>query len=114
MKATKTVEESKIRGRNGQFRISLRRKARQQRRRQRLFDALAFDLIFEGAAFRNDHDSSHRMKQYPVSLGNLIGATQVNSAGLVLQSLQTAGAHDRLQIFVQQLEEVSWRVVKDY
>ncbi len=54
------------------------------------------------------------MQQNAIRFRHLIGASQVNAAGFVLKSLQTAGPDSRFQLAMQQLEIISRRVVEDY
>jgi len=81
---------------------------------QRFFDALPFNLFLETATLSDDHDSSHRMKQYSIGFRHLIGPSQVNSARFVLYSLQTTRPDDRLQVLMQELQIIGGRVVEDY
>src|SRR5690242_16508271 len=114
MKSAETVEEREIGWRHSQLGIRLRRQARHKRRRQRLFNAMALDLIFKRTAFSNNHHARDGVQQYAICFRDLIRAPQVNAAGFILKSLESAGPNRVVQLLVQQLKVVGRRVVKNY
>ena len=85
-----------------------------KRRRQRFGNFRPLNLIFERAAFANDHRARDGVKQNTIRLRHLVGATQEGAARLVLQNSQTAGANHGLKFLMQQLQVGGGIVVENY
>ena len=100
--------------REGLFRVPARRRARDKRAGQLIFEGPPDKLFFERPAIRDDHNPRDRMQQNPVGFGHYIRAAKEDAAGLVHQGLRAAYAYQALQFILQRLNVARRMIVQDH